>query len=176
MKTTINLSEFEQVKLGNINNKNILVLNKQGRLYYLSIPTKLKYVVFDTFIEVSPILEKDISLFQVFDNTFNQLKSTNISSKKKILLKGLGFRSSFQDSTKMLTFKLGYSHMSNLDVPAYIENIKIKKNAILLESSDKILLGDYIKKIHQLKKSDVYKGKGFSYQYENKKLKVIKKK
>ena len=66
--------------------------------------------------------------------------------------------------------------MSNLNVPDFIKNIKIKKNTILLESSDKILLGDYIKKIHELKKSDIYKGKGFSFQYENKKLKTIKKK
>jgi len=33
-----------------------------------------------------------------------------------------------------------------------------------------------MRKIHQLKESDIYKGKGFSYKYDTKKLKIIKKK
>ncbi len=176
MKTIINFSDFDQVQLGSINNKVIVVLNKQGALHYLSIPSQLKYTLFDNLLEVTSESNKDLPLFNTFNNLFNQIKSSNTLSKKKILLKGLGFRSTFEDSTKTLSFKLGYSHMSNLNVPKFIKNIKIKKNTILLESSDKVLLGNYIKKIHQLKQSDIYKGKGFSYQYENKKLKIIKKK
>ncbi len=176
MKTIINFSDFDQVQLGSINNKVIVVLNKQGSLHYLSIPSQLKYTLFDNLLEVTSESNKDLPLFNTFNNLFNQIKSSNTLSKKKILLKGLGFRSTFEDSTKTLSFKLGYSHMSNLNVPKFIKNIKIKKNTILLESSDKVLLGNYIKKIHQLKQSDIYKGKGFSYQYENKKLKIIKKK
>ena len=92
------------------------------------------------------------------------------------MLKGLGFRSTFDSTLSALTFKLGYSHLNTLNVPDYITNVKIKKNTILLESTDKILLGDYMRKIHQLKESDIYKGKGFSYKYDTKKLKIIKKK
>lgn len=118
---------------------------------------------------------KDISIFNIFEKTINDIKNGVLSSaKKKILLKGLGFRSTFESNT--LTFKLGYSHLNTLQVPEYIKNVKIKKNTILLESSDKILLGDYMRKIHQLKESDIYKGKGFSYKYDTKKLKIIKKK
>ena len=47
---------------------------------------------------------------------------------------------------------------------------------MLIESYDKISLGDFVKKVIDLRKADVYKGKGFSGQYEKKKLKVIKKK
>ncbi len=176
MKTIINFSEFDQVKLGNINNKTVIILTKQGSSSYLPIPTGLNYNLSDNSIEVFSESHKDLSLFNTFNNLYNQIKSNNGLSKKKIILKGLGFRSTFEDSTKVLSFKLGYSHLNSLTVPDFIKNIKIKKNTILLESSDKILLGDYIKKIHQLKESDIYKGKGFSYQYENKKLKTIKKK
>jgi len=176
MKTIINFSEVDQVKLGNINNKVVIILIKQGSSFYLPIPTGLSYNLSDNSIEVSLDSNKNLSLFTTFNNLYNQIKSNTSLSKKKIILKGLGFRSTFEDSTKILSFKLGYSHLSSLTVPDFIKNIKIKKNTVLLESSDKILLGDYIKKIHQLKKSDIYKGKGFSYQYENKKLKTIKKK
>ena len=176
MKTIINFSEFDQVKLGNINNKTVVILNKQGSSFYLPIPTGLNYSLLDNSIEVSSEIDKNVSLFTTFNNLYSQIKSSNSLSKKKIMLKGLGFRSTFDDSTKTLSFKLGYSHLNSLNVPDFIKNVKIKKNTILLESTDKILLGDYIKKIHQLKESDIYKGKGFSYQYENKKLKTIKKK
>ena len=176
MKTIINFSEFDQVKLGHLNNKTVLILNKQGSSFYLPIPDELKYNVSDIAIEILSDSNKNLSLFNTFTNLLTQIKSNSGLSKKKIILKGLGFRSTFEDSNKVLSFKLGYSHMSNLNVPDFIKNIKIKKNTILLESSDKILLGDYIKKIHELKKSDIYKGKGFSFQYENKKLKTIKKK
>lgn len=176
MKTIINFSEFDQVKLGHINNQTVVILNKNKSSFYLSIPKMLKYTILDNAIEVTFESDEHLSLFNTFTNLLTQIRSNTTQSKKKIVLKGLGFRSTFEDSNKSLSFKLGYSHMSNLNVPDFIKNIKIKKNTLLLEASDKILLGDYVKKIHELKKSDIYKGKGFSFQYENKKLKTIKKK
>lgn len=127
MKTIINFSEFDKIQLGNLNNKTVLVLNKQGSSHYLAIPTGLQYNLSSQSIEVFPASDNELSLYQSFDNLFKQLKSTIVLSKKKILLKGLGFRSTFEDSTRTLTFKLGYSHMNKLDVPNYIKNIKIKK-------------------------------------------------
>ncbi len=176
MKTIIKFSEFDQVKLGVLNSKTVVVLNKLGSSYYLPIPTSLNYNILSDSIEFSLDSDKNSSMFIAFKNTLEQIKSNISLSKKKILLKGLGFRATFDNASKNLSFKLGYSHMNNINVPDYIKNIKIKKNTILFESTDKILLGDYIKKIHKLKESDAYKGKGFSYQYENKKLKIIKKK
>jgi ribosomal protein L6P/L9E len=176
MKTIINFSDFDQVKLGHINNQTVVILNKENSSFYLSIPKLLKYTILDSSIEVTFDSNEHLSLFNTFTNLLTQIKSNSTQSKKKIILKGLGFRSTFEDLNKSLSFKLGYSHMSNLNVPDFIKNIKIKKNTLLLEASDKILLGDYVKRIHELKKSDIYKGKGFSFQYENKKLKTIKKK
>ncbi len=176
MKTIINFSEFDQVKLGHIDNKAVVILTKQASSFYVVIPNELKYVASSTNIEFISESESDLSFFNAFNNIINQIKSNNGFAKKKIILKGLGFRSTFENLNKTLSLKLGYSHMNNLPVPDFIKNIKIKKNTILLESNDKILLGDYVKKIHELKKSDIYKGKGFSFQYENKKLKTIKKK
>jgi ribosomal protein L6P/L9E len=180
MKLTINFADFEQINLGNVNNKVILSLvKKDKKSYYLVIPTCLTYSLFSDSIELScnSSLEAARSIFNSFQNTFNNIKNDKqVLLKKKILLKGLGFRSVFDSTAKTVSFKLGYSHLNTMDVPDYIKQIKIKKNHILVESSDKILLGDYVKKIHQLRESDIYKGKGFSYPYDTKKLKIIKKK
>lgn len=179
MKIIINFSEFDKVQLGSVNKKTLLTFNKQNNSYYLVIPNCLQYSITNTAVEVSceSDVENVVAIFNVFKNTFNTIKeSCQNFSKQKILLKGLGFRSTFDDTLKTLSFKLGYSHLNTLEVPTYIKNVKIKKNMILLESSDKVLLGDYMRKLYLLRKSDAYKGKGFSHQYDTKKLKVIKKK
>lgn len=179
MKLIINFSEFDQVSLGNVNNKRILTLLKNNSASYVQVPVCLECNISDNSIDIvcGSLLQKDISIFNVFSKTISGIKSNALSfSKKKILLKGLGFRSTFDSTSSTITFKLGYSHLNTLNVPEYIKNVKVKKNTILLESTDKILLGDYMKKIHQLKESDIYKGKGFSYKYSTKKLKIIKKK
>jgi ribosomal protein L6P/L9E len=179
MKLIINFSEFDQVSLGNVNNKRILTLVKNNAASYVQVPTCLDYNISGDSIEIfcNSTLQKEISIFNIFEKTVSDVKNNALSlAKKKILLKGLGFRSTFDSTSSTITFKLGYSHLNTLNVPEYIKNVKVKKNTILLESTDKILLGDYMKKIHQLKESDIYKGKGFSYKYDTKKLKIIKKK
>ncbi len=179
MKLIINFSEFDQISVGNVNNKRVLTLTKNNSASYVQVPAGLDYNILNNSIEIfsNSTLQKDISVFNIFKKTINDITNNNLSSaKKKILLKGLGFRSTFDSASSTITFKLGYSHLNTLSVPEYIKNVKVKKNTILLESTDKILLGDYMKKIHQLKESDIYKGKGFSYKYDTKKLKIIKKK
>lgn len=179
MKVIINFSDFDKVQMGCVNQKTFLTLTKTNNSYYLVIPSCLNYSVLENSIEVSCASnsETTFSVFNIFKNTFFNIKDNSQNcAKQKILLKGLGFRSTFDDVSKTMSFKLGYSHLNTLDVPEYIKTVKIKKNMILLEASDKVLLGDYIRKIYLLRKSDAYKGKGFSHQYNNKKLKVIKKK
>jgi ribosomal protein L6P/L9E len=179
MKLIVKFAEFDNIQLGTLNNQIVLTLTKQTSSIYLSIPTCLKYSIYSDIIEISCNSKQiaDISIFNTFKNTFNTFNiSMQSLLKKKILLKGLGFRSIFDTSTKIISFKLGYSHLTNLSVPDYIKQIKIKKNIILFESSDKILLGNFVKKIHKLRESDSYKGKGFSYPYNTTKLKAIKKK
>jgi len=83
MKTIINFSEFDQVKLGNINNKTVIVLNKQGSSFYLPIPAGLNYSLLDNSIEVSLESDKNVSLFSTFNNLYSQIKSNASLSKKK---------------------------------------------------------------------------------------------
>jgi ribosomal protein L6P/L9E len=75
-----------------------------------------------------------------------------------------------------LCFKLGFSHVLFLSIPSNIINIIIDKTFIILESDDLLVLGNFCKKIKQLKLPDIYKGKGFSYKNQKLILKSIKKK
>lgn len=179
MKILINFSDFDLVEIGTVNSKRVLNLKKHNASRYFLIPACCNYIVSKDSISFTCTLtdSRSLSIFSTFNNSLEAFLNSNQSfSKKKLLLKGLGFRFTFDEVNKNASFKLGYSHLTTLEVPSYIKQIKMKKNTILVESSDKILLGDYIEKIYKLRKADSYKGKGFSYQYDNKKLKVIKKK
>lgn len=179
MNILINFSDFDLVEVGTVTNKKILNLKKKNLSMYFFIPACFTYSIVKEGISLTCIHadSASISIFNAFQNILETfLRNNKTISKKKLLLKGLGFRFSFDELNKQISFKLGYSHVVHLPVYNYIKQVKMKKNTILLESSDKILLGDDIEKIYQLRKSDSYKGKGFSYPYENQKLKIIKKK
>ena len=103
------------------------------------------------------------------------LKSYNRSLKKKLILKGLGFRCFLSNDKKQINFKIGYSHIIVLNIPKKITSITIDKNFLILESYDRALLGNFSKRIKQLKTLDVYKNKGFSYKNEILSLKPVKK-
>jgi len=97
-------------------------------------------------------------------------KNTNVSShKKKIYLNGLGYKCFILE--KKLAFKLNLSHSLEVEIPNFITKITQKKNVFLFEANDKILLGNFVEKIYNLRPSDVYKVKGFSL---DSKLKIIK--
>ena len=124
---------------------------------------------FSVFKNLNFCLSSYVSCF----NTW--LKSYNRSLKKKLILKGLGFRCFLSNDKKQINFKIGYSHIIVLNIPKKITSITIDKNFLILESYDRALLGNFSKRIKQLKTLDVYKNKGFSYKNEILSLKPVKK-
>lgn len=108
-------------------------------------------------------------------NFLSWLRSSNKKTKQKLILKGLGFRCFLSDDKTKISFKVGYSHIITLDIPKRVFSITIEKNYLVLEGQDPIILGNFCKKIKELKKIDVYKNKGFSYKSEIIFSKVIKK-
>jgi large subunit ribosomal protein L6 len=80
--------------------------------------------------------------------------------KKKLVLKGLGFRMNVVENFEKIEFKLGFSHLIYITIPKTIK-VKIKKNKINVEGTNKVLVGTFINKILSLKIPDCYKGKGF---------------
>jgi hypothetical protein len=142
---------------------------------YYKLPTCIDfYKINNTFNFLSPknlkfCLDSYVSSFNIW------LKSSNRSVKRKLILKGLGFRCFLSSDKKQISFKIGYSHIITLNVPEKILSIVIDKNFLILESCDRVLLGNFSKRIKQLKTLDVYKNKGFSYKNEILSSKPIKK-
>lgn len=162
-----------------VGDNKFLIIKTQVSLKYISIP---KFV--NLFKEDEDTLNLKISIDdKKLLSQFNQFvarldyafKNSENIFKKRLLLKGLGFRINLLEEKRKVEFKLGFSHLIQLDIPQNIR-IKTKKNIINIEGADKVLLGNFVDKIISLKLPDCYKGKGFWYKYQKKTLKVIKKK
>ena len=98
----------------------------------------------------------------------NMIVGVSEGYKKTMELVGVGYRAANTGNT--LELSLGYSHMIYLQLPKEIKvETKSERNQnplIILESSDKQLLGQVCAKIRSLRKPEPYKGKGIKFQGE----------
>lgn len=99
----------------------------------------------------------------------NTVQGLSTGFQKVLVLKGIGYR--VQKKGASLSFSLGYSHPVDFDAPNGIEFKVEGQNKIVLESSDKELLGQTCAEIIGLRKRDDYKGKGIYFEGENISLK-----
>ncbi len=178
MTSVINYSSYKNLTVGQLSGKVYFSITENNLTKFIFLPSFVNYTFSNKSITFTPLCDTAIKPLEEFLKTLNSMQSVMEESvfKKKLRLKGLGFRISVDMVKRELSLKLGYSHLVNLEIPYYITNVRSKKNVMLLESFDKIALGDFLKKVYDLRKADSYKGKGFSGQYEKRKLKVIKKK
>ena len=81
---------------------------------------------------------------------------------------GVGYRASHQG--QILELSVGYSHPIMVVLPKEIKlntiSEKGKNPTVVLESSDRQLLGQVSAKIRSLRKPEPYKGKGIRYSDE----------
>ena len=92
----------------------------------------------------------------------NMIHGVTEGFQKKLNLVGVGYKASV--SQKNLELNLGYSHPIKYTLP---EGIKATVNAntnILLESSDKQLLGQVSAEIQKFRPPEPYKGKGILFE------------
>lgn len=175
----INLSpeNFLNLSFISFNNKRFFLIKIQNTFKYYFIPSCLmfkkhnKSILFYSF---------DQNIYFNYDlyiiNFLRFLNNFKKKLKKKILLKGLGFRVFLSENNTEISFKIGFSHLVRLKVPLEITSIIVDKYFLIVESYNAVSLGNFCKKIKQLKTPDPYKNKGFSYKNENLLLKPIKKK
>ncbi len=172
---TLNTINLEKISFSIINNSNFFLKSiKKSKFYYLSLPNTIKWKITNSKLVFSSFFYKEVlqflRLFQIW------LKKQESIIKKKLLLKGLGFRISFDEKINMLILKVGYSHLINIKLPMDKINLKIQKNSIILESNDSIILGNICNIIKNCRTLDVYKAKGFFFRNDKIKLKPVKKK
>lgn len=162
-----------------INSQKFIVFkNSKNILKYFPIPSHIKIAKVGNSLTINSESEEDEKWYLNF-NLFlerlkNELEKLNKVFKKKLILKGLGYRITLSENRK-IELKLGFSHLIKLTIPENIR-VKAKKNIMNVEGNDKVLLGNFVDKIISLKAPDSYKGKGFWFKYQKKTLKIIKKK
>ena len=95
----------------------------------------------------------------------NMVVGVSEGYKKEMELVGVGYRATA--SGQILELALGYSHAIFIKLPKEIKvEAKTERNKnplIILESSDKQLLGQVCAKIRSLRKPEPYKGKGIKF-------------
>ena len=84
--------------------------------------------------------------------------------EKKLEMHGVGYRANVQGKT--LNLQVGFSHPTNLEIPAGI-NVVVEKNTLItISGSDKQRVGQYAALIRKKRPPEPYQGKGIRYQGE----------
>lgn len=95
----------------------------------------------------------------------NMVVGVSEGYKKEMELVGVGYRATA--TGQVLELSLGYSHAIYLQLPKEVKvEAKTERNKnplIILESSDKQLLGQVCAKIRSFRKPEPYKGKGIKF-------------
>ncbi|MDC0864443.1 50S ribosomal protein L6 [Rickettsiaceae bacterium] len=78
--------------------------------------------------------------------------------QEELEVNGVGYRASVKGNYLNLT--LGKSHNTKIEIPADIKVTTPKQNIIVLDSSDKEKLGQYVATIRNQRPPEPYKGKG----------------
>jgi large subunit ribosomal protein L6 len=98
----------------------------------------------------------------------NMVTGVSEGYKKQLELVGVGYR--VTNTGNVLEFSLGYTHGIYLQVPPEIKvETKMERNKnpmIILESTDKQLIGQVCAKIRSFRKVEPYKGKGVRFTGE----------
>ena len=166
---------FLDIKLYTLNTKRLFIFNSNN---YIIIPNSLRVLKKNNFIgfDSATLSIKEI---QSFINSFSRwIKNLNLLYKKTLVLKGLGFKLNLEPTPNavILKFKLGLSHLIEYTISKNKLNVTLKKNILTLKGTDPCFLGNFCKKIKDLKQPNIYNGKGFWYKTEKINLKIFKKK
>ncbi len=98
----------------------------------------------------------------------NMITGVTEGYKTRQELVGVGYRANANG--QFLELSLGYSHDIVLEIPSEIkiatETVKGQNPAVIMESTDKELIGMVAAKIRSLRKPEPYKGKGIIFSKE----------
>jgi len=83
---------------------------------------------------------------------------------KELTFLGTGYRASVADGEIVLI--MGYSHDVKLPIPEGLE-VKVVKNTITVSGVSKERVGQFAAIIREVRKPEVYKGKGIKYKDEH---------
>ena len=94
---------------------------------------------------------------------FNAVQGTKEGFIKELEIRGVGYQASNQG--KYIVLQLGYSHDIYFEPPEGI-TISANKTEIIINGTNKQLVGEVAAKIRSFRKPEPYKGKGIRYKDE----------
>lgn len=174
----IKLPTHVEVSAATFQNNRVLIFMSQKHSKYMIVSKHLDFDKKDNMLSLKSNGENQNSVFELNQSYLSALKCLNSFEKpfkKRLILKGLGFRIGVSEDFRFLELKLGYSHILKISIPADYITVKIDKNYLNIEGFDKVKVGNFSNQIRNLKYPDSYKGKGFWYKDEIRVLKEIKK-
>jgi len=144
--------------------------DKNKEIYYEFNKKQLKKVLIPKFVFLKKkklvfILEmKDIKFKTQYLSFCKIMKSffeANFKMlRKRLILKGLGFKMILSEDKKSLNLKVGLSYIVNVKIPKKI-SIFINKKILTIEGYDKVAVGNFLYAIRQIRSPESYKEKGF---------------
>ena len=171
-KNPINIGDANVTLDGQV----IVIKGKQGLLSY-QFNKLVKLTLQDKVIQVTPVddsTEADALAGTTRANVANALHGVSEGFKKALQLVGVGYRANVQGQKINLT--LGFSHPVVYDIPEGITITTPSQTEIVIQGSDKQLVGQVAAEIRRYRPPEPYKGKGVRYTTEKIKLKETKKK
>ncbi|BCG49382.1 50S ribosomal protein L6 [Candidatus Carsonella ruddii] len=150
------------MKYINFNNEIILIKNKYLFLKKINfgevkIPNNLIVYLEKNILFIKSINFEKKNEISFYKQILNIIYGTNKLWESEVLVSGIGYKL-FLNNNKLF-LNLGYSDTKSINVPNYI-TIELKKDRILIKSIYKDKMGNFIKKIIQIKRFDPYKKKG----------------
>lgn len=102
----------------------------------------------------------------------NAVQGVTKKYERKLEIVGIGYKAT--PGKESITFNLGYSHAIDYPVPEGIEVTVEKQTLLTVRGTDKQRVGQVAAEIRDLKRPDVYKGKGIRFEGEKLRHKVGK--
>ena len=163
-----------------INNQKIKVKGPLGELEYnffefVKIKKEDKFLK----VEIEDMADKFQKAMQgtTIRLVENMIKGVTKFFEKRLQLVGIGFNAKVEakNSEDYLVLNIGFSHLVNFSIPKGIKIEVEKNNLVVVKGIDKQLVGKIAAEIRQLRKPDVYRGKGIKYEDEEIRKKAVKK-
>jgi|SaaInl8_120m_RNA_FD_contig_31_748549_length_1782_multi_9_in_0_out_0_2 large subunit ribosomal protein L6 len=167
-----------RVSLALIKNQKVLVINTLFNTQkYIKLPD-LSIHKTNSSLVLSPLHSSAVfSVQQTQASRFlaRWVKTFSKPIRKQLLLKGLGLRGALSTDGHFLELKLGFSHLTKISTSLKELKLSMTNTLLIVEGIESAAVGNFLKKIRNLKTPDSYKGKGFWYKNESRVLKEIKK-
>lgn len=114
----------------------------------------------------SRLLSSQVSFLYIYIKSL--LLSATVGFRSALRVRGVGYR--FELRPTKIFIQAGYSHLLSSSLPFFkmFQLLLVNKKATLLamKSHDLETIGTFFSKLRNLRKPDIYKGKGIRYQNE----------